>query len=1030
MRHTYLNVLLFCLINSLLFGQNRLGTRETSNVQSQQYLNQEESTYHFFDVFSQNNFNSIQETQQVKLSLVDLHELFIQNPSKVALTLNIDGISQSLLLKEKQLFSENYFIQLSTGEKIIPEKFHFYRGTINGDENTFATMMVGKDFISVMSSNEKGNFEINKAKDGTYSFVKSNKNENLSCANDDGDDHHFENHNEKNHSRLSSANCLELYLEVDNAAYIANGSNTANTQVWVNNIFNNVTTLYENYDVPIVISSTFIWTTADPFASAANVTAMRSAFITRLIGLGTANKIGYLLSTRNLGGGISNGIGGFCNAMNAYPGPCALSTSLSTSVAAYPTYSYSVQNVAHELGHVMGLRHSHACVWNGTNTQIDDCGNVIAANSGNTPEGSCFNSVSPILPGASGGTIMSNCNNLAGQNINFSVGFGPIIGDALFLNFVNASCTTGTNCGIIPPNNDDCLDAIPITLTKTCSVKTYDNNYATQSSSAPLFSCVSQTFYTDIWYSVIVPTSGNFIIETKQVTSGLTDLFMQAYSGNCSSLVQISCDDNSGDLDHALLSFSGRTPGEKIYFRISPKDKPGVDDFGEFGLCAYDASLPCHPDFNALVAFYNATGGPTWTTKNGWISNATNCNVCTWHGVVCDASGRVTALNLGFNNLTGTIPSSITSMNRLGKLNLYSNNFAAGSLPSFLNQFPVLEYVDLGDNNYNGTLPATLGSVPNLRTLYIDNNALTGTLPTNLVNTPMVTMWLNNNQLSGCIPNNYTAFCLRNTVVRLEQNTMLPGNGDFDAYCLNGFGGDFDNDGFCGGSADCDDNNAASFPGAVEICDGKDNDCDVLIDEGIPDVTNNWIGTNGNWNVATNWSTGKIPEVCHNVVINPTTSYNITIPNGYVAKASSVNIGANGNLNIQFNGTLTIANKGEIINSGDIISFGTLNINNPLNTTGIALTNSGTILLNSSAKLNINNAGATALRNNTGATFDNNGNFNIINNHPTNGLYGIDNRGSMSNTGLLSVSNIVGKEIRLAVGSNLSNTDLGIIEVK
>jgi hypothetical protein len=30
----------------------------------------------------------------------------------------------------------------------------------------------------------------------------------------------------------------------------------------------------------------------------------------------------------------------------------------------------------------------------------------------------------------------------------------------------------------------------------------------------------------------------------------------------------------------------------------------------------------------------------------------------------------------------------------------------------------------------------------------------------------------------------------------------------------------------------------------------------------------------------------------------------------------------------------------------------------------------------------------------------------------------------------MTVSNITGKEIRLAVGSNLSNTDLGTIEVK
>lgn len=42
---------------------------------------------------------------------------------------------------------------------------------------------------------------------------------------------------------------------------------------------------------------------------------------------------------------------------------------------------------------------------------------------------------------------------------------------------------------------------------------------------------------------------------------------------------------------------------------------------------------------------------------------------------------------------------------------------------------------------------------------------------------------------------------------------------------------DLDSDGFCAKVDDCDDNNTASHPGGIEMCDGSDNDCDGEIDE-------------------------------------------------------------------------------------------------------------------------------------------------------------------------------------------------------
>jgi hypothetical protein len=81
----------------------------------------------------------------------------------------------------------------------------------------------------------------------------------------------------------------------------------------------------------------------------------------------------------------------------------------------------------------------------------------------------------------------------------------------------------------------------------------------------------------------------------------------------------------------------------------------------------------------ALIALYEATDGPNWTHRDGWLGAPGT--ECSWYGVLCsmaDESGRlgVVFLHLRHNGLRGRLPNELSNLSSLEVLQLDGNQVA------------------------------------------------------------------------------------------------------------------------------------------------------------------------------------------------------------------------------------------------------------------------------------------------------------------------------------------------------------------
>ncbi|KAF8016319.1 hypothetical protein BT93_H1737 [Corymbia citriodora subsp. variegata] len=134
----------------------------------------------------------------------------------------------------------------------------------------------------------------------------------------------------------------------------------------------------------------------------------------------------------------------------------------------------------------------------------------------------------------------------------------------------------------------------------------------------------------------------------------------------------------------------------------------------------------------------------------GWSSTQ---NYCSWKGVNCDSSSRVTGINLASSSLSGALPSDLSSLSQLQTLSVQGNSLS-GAVPSF-SGLASLKSLYLDNNNFTSITSGAFQGLPSLQTLSLSQNIdlAPWSIPTELsTSTSLVTFYADNTNIVGTIP--------------------------------------------------------------------------------------------------------------------------------------------------------------------------------------------------------------------------------------------------------------------------------------
>jgi hypothetical protein len=390
------------------------------------------------------------QTQRLRLQTGELAHLMSLRPAYLTLEIPWHNQILTLDLYQQNILAPGFEVKTGQWETAAYTPGVYYRGVIRGAAGSLAAISLFEgEIIGVMAHREWGNLNLGRreTRDNTTEYLLFEErllpvSPFTECHTEDTDDGQHPNP-PKNHASADISGCVQQFFEADYALYQNKGS-IQNTINYVSGFFNAVATIYNNETISIALSQVYVWTTPDPYDYTDSGTALNTFESYRTTFNGA---LAHLVSLAGSGAGGRAYLDVICATGVNYA-----FSGINSSFQTYPTYSWTVNVVAHEMGHNFSSRHTHWCGWSGG--AIDNCG-PTAGYPFETPP-SCSSAPTPT----GGGTVMSYCHLIGGVGVNLANGFGPLPGNA-----IRAAVTDALNSSCIPANCPTITCTAPVAIT-------------------------------------------------------------------------------------------------------------------------------------------------------------------------------------------------------------------------------------------------------------------------------------------------------------------------------------------------------------------------------------------------------------------------------------------------------------------------------------------------------------------------------------------------------------------------------------